>query len=92
MEVIVRGSSLKDKSGERIWFPKDGRPYYDQGLRREFKTPMEKKVFMDTHNIISNGSMDMDNKKLRAVSKELCEIDKKRAKQRDIANKDLGIR
>lgn len=60
---ISFSTSLKDKSGESIWFPRDGKPYFDQGLRRVFKSPQEKKNFMDAHNIISDGSIDVSAKK-----------------------------
>lgn len=63
MEIIVRGSSLRDKSGERIYFPKDGNAYFDQAARRVFKNPSEKKQWMDKNNAISDGSSDAQWKK-----------------------------
>ena len=82
MQIIVRNTSLKDKSGERVWFPKDGKPYFDQGLRTKFNTPQEKKAFMDKHNIVDGGSDDLNRKKLERTSKELCDIDRKKLERR----------
>lgn len=67
---IQFSTSLKDKSGENIWFPKDGKPYFDQGLRRVFKSPQEKKNFMDANNIVSDGSMDGTAKKKQQLVEE----------------------
>lgn len=76
-------TGLADLSGDKIWFPKDGKPYFDQGLRRTFNTPQEKKQFMDAHKIVSAGHMDIDNAKKARISKELVEIDKKKIKHRE---------
>ena len=65
MEIIVRSTSLKDKSGERIWFPKDGKPYFDKAARRVFHTPEEKHNFMNSVNAVSTG--DSDEKYKREV-------------------------
>ena len=55
---IFKDKKFKDMSGDSIDFPKDGRPYFDQGLRRTFHNIQEKKKFMDKHKIVSHGSMD----------------------------------
>jgi hypothetical protein len=36
----------KDANGEKIWFPKDGKPYFDRALRRTFNTAEEKVSYM----------------------------------------------
>ena len=82
-------TGLADLSGERIWFPKDGKPYFDKGLQRTFNTPLEKKEFMDKHKIISDGSLNIDDKKKRAVSRELVEIDKKKIKEKEKSENDM---
>ena len=56
MIAIMKDSSYKDKNGERIWFPKDGRPYFDQALRRTFNSIGEKARYMKEKNLIMDGS------------------------------------
>ena len=46
---------LKDANGEMIWFPKDGKPYFDKALRRTFKTAKEKQKHMADNQIIMRG-------------------------------------
>ena len=62
MEIIVR-SKYKDKSGERVYFPKDGKPYFDQAFRRTFTSDKEKADFMNKHNIVDAGDSDIDLKR-----------------------------
>ena len=85
-------TGLSDLSGESIWFPKSGKPYFDQGLRRTFNTPKEKKSFMDEHKIVSTGQLDMDDVKKRKISTEMAEIDKKKIKERELIEKEMGKR
>jgi len=66
---------LKDLNGEPIWFPKDGKPYFDRALRRTFNNPQEKKGWMDKRKIVmrgdtgptawKDGSGDMKNRSYR---------------------------
>jgi hypothetical protein len=66
---------LKDLNGEPVWFPKDGKPYFDRALRRTFNTPQEKKKWMDERKIVmrgdagpsvwKDGSGDMKNRSYR---------------------------
>lgn len=66
---------LKDLNGEPIWFPKDGKPYFDRALRRTFNNPKEKKAWMDQRKIVmrgdsgpsvwKEGSGDMKNRSFR---------------------------
>jgi hypothetical protein len=53
-EILI--GALRDKRGERIWFPKDGKPYFDRSLQRTFNTPREKKEYMDKNNLVMDGS------------------------------------
>lgn len=64
--IVMKDMKMRDKSGEKIWFPKDEKPYFDQGLRRKFNTIKEKKEYMDKHGIISDGSSDMKRPPLEA--------------------------
>ena len=71
MEIIVRGSSLKDKSGERIWWPKGEKQYFDQAARRVFRSPEEKKQWMDKNNVVSDGTSDREfNKQAMKILEE----------------------
>lgn len=55
MEIIsYGGKKFKDKSGERVWFPKDG-AYFDTAFRKTFKTAEEKAHFMNSRNIVNTG-------------------------------------
>ena len=59
MEILVRsGKNYVDRAGERIWFPKDGQPYFDKAARREFKSVREKADFLNSLNYVSNGDSD----------------------------------
>jgi len=51
-------SSYRDIRGEKIWFPKDGKPYYDKSLNRTFYTPGEKQMYMKEHGLAMDGSSD----------------------------------
>lgn len=51
-----KDTKYKDLSGEKVWFPKDERPYFDEGLRKTFNNVKEKKQFMDKHGVVSHGS------------------------------------
>lgn len=51
-------STVRDLRGERIWFPKNGKSYFDKALRRTFSSIKEKKAFMDQHKIVMDGSYD----------------------------------
>lgn len=87
MEIIVRGTNLKDRSGERIWFPKDGKAYFDQAARRVFKNPMEKKEWMDRNKVVSDGSSDYDYARKH---KQIVESEKEREKKRDERRKNAS--
>jgi len=50
------GSKFRDSRGERIWFPKDNRPYFDYALRMTFNTPEEKQSYMKENNLVMDGS------------------------------------
>jgi len=76
MTVAVKSENyLRDLNGEPIWFPKDGKPYFDRALRRTFNTAHEKKQWMDSRKIVmrgdagnwkpKDGSGDMKNKSYR---------------------------
>lgn len=65
----------KDLNGEPIWFPRDGKPYFDRALRRTFNSSKEKKSWMDKRKIVmrgdagpsvwKDGSGDMKNRSYR---------------------------
>jgi putative FmdB family regulatory protein len=72
-EFMVSGKGLRDKKGERIWFPKDEKPYFDRSLQVTFNSAREKKEYLDKHNLVMDGSQtkmtidsgDMRDKTLR---------------------------
>lgn len=49
-------STIRDLRGQPIWFPKDGRPYFDRALRRTFNSKQEKKQYMDDKKLVMDGS------------------------------------
>lgn len=51
-------SQFKDIYGTPIWFPKDGRPYYDRALGRKFSSKAEKCSYMKEKRIVMDGSSD----------------------------------
>ena len=55
-EMMVAGLGERDSRGERIWFPKDGQPYFDRSLQRTFSSAKEKKEYMRENNLIMDGS------------------------------------
>lgn len=46
---------LKDANGESIWFPRDGKPYFDKALRRTFVSAKEKQEYMTKNKIVMRG-------------------------------------
>lgn len=66
-------TGLCDKSGEKIWWPKGEKSYFDPAFNRKFDSPQQKKQFMDENNFISAGSMDSDNKNLKKKFDQLKE-------------------
>lgn len=54
--LIVKDSKLRDSRGQPVWFPKDGRPYFDTALRRVFNTKQEKVSYMKEKNLVMDGS------------------------------------
>jgi len=55
-ELQTNKSKYRDKYGTPIWFPKDGKPYYDRALRRTFNNATEKKIYMDDNKLIMHPS------------------------------------
>jgi len=53
---VMKDSKYRDDSGEKIWFPKDERPYHDKGLNRTFNTIGEKQKYMKQKGIVMDGS------------------------------------
>lgn len=49
-------NNYKDLTGQKIWFPKDGKPYFDVALRRTFNSVKEKQSFMKERKIVMDGS------------------------------------
>ena len=58
MTGILKNSKYRDSRGERIWFPKDEKPYYDRALQRKFNTIQEKAEYMKKNNLVMDGSSD----------------------------------
>src|SRR5690349_8446075 len=54
-------SNLKDLTGQKIWFPKDGKPYFDVALRRTFNSAKEKQQYMNQNRIVMDGSESPKN-------------------------------
>lgn len=50
------GWEFRDANGEIIWFPKDGKPYFDKALRRTFTSPEEKRSYMRRNRLVMDGS------------------------------------
>ena len=63
--IILKDQKFKDKSGETVWFPKDGKPYFDQAFRKTFNSVQEKHQYMQSTNAISTGDSDGKVKKER---------------------------
>jgi hypothetical protein len=68
---IDKNTVYRDAYGQRIWFPKDERPYFDKALRRTFNTPKEKLEFMNKNRMIMNGDYDRDQRIVHNESTEL---------------------
>jgi len=49
-------SQYKDVFGTLIWFPKDGRPYFDIALRRTFNSIGEKQKYLKDNKLAMAGS------------------------------------
>lgn len=60
--AVFKDTKYKDKVGERIWFPKDEKPYFDTALRRKFSSIKEKKEYMDKNDLVMDGSSDRTDK------------------------------
>ena len=43
---VMKDTSVRDLNGERIWFPKDERPYYDKAAKRVFNNIQQKKQWI----------------------------------------------
>lgn len=54
--LILKDSKLRDANGSPVWFPKDGRPYFDSALRRVFHTKQEKVSYMKENHLVMDGS------------------------------------
>jgi hypothetical protein len=55
---VLKDTKYRDSNGERIWFPKDGKPYYDRALGRKFNSIQEKQQHMKEKGIVMDGSSD----------------------------------
>jgi len=44
----------KDLNGNRVWFPKGKKWYFDKALNRRFYSVKEKAEFMNSHGIYKN--------------------------------------
>ena len=64
--AVMKDSNYRDRNGERIWFPKDGRPYYDRTLKRTFNSIQEKHAHMKEKGYAMHGSADPVRRPLEA--------------------------
>ena len=55
-EGAMVDSTYRDAMGEKIWFPKDGKPYFDPALRVTFNNIKEKHEYMKKNRVIMSGS------------------------------------
>ena len=70
MEIIVHGAKYKDRSGERVHFPKDGKPYFCNSSRRVFHNVKEKANYLNKHGFVDAGDSDAKVKKQRRQIEE----------------------
>jgi hypothetical protein len=64
MEIICfKNKKRVDSKGERVWFPADGKPYFDQALRRTFSNVDEKADFLAKKGTFSTGESFQSYKK-----------------------------
>lgn len=54
--AVLKDTNFKDVHGEKIWFPKDGKPYFDKALRKTFNSIEEKQKHMKEKGIFMEGS------------------------------------
>ena len=59
---IMKNSKYRDSRGERIWFPSDGKPYFDKALGVKFNSIKEKQEYMNKNNLAMDGSSDKLNR------------------------------
>ncbi len=60
------GDVMRDSKGTPIWFPSDGKPYFDRSLQRTFVSKKEKASYMKMNNLIMDGSTDKKNRPVEA--------------------------
>jgi len=53
---VMKDMKYRDKRGERVWFPKDEKPYFDKSLQRPFNTIKEKTEYMKKNSLVMDGS------------------------------------
>lgn len=58
MPMVDTNTVHRDCKGERIWFPKDGKPYYDRFLGKTFNSAKQKSEYMKKHGKFMDGSSD----------------------------------
>ena len=59
---IMKDTKYRDSRGERIWFPKDGKPYFDRALQKTFHSIQEKSQYMKEKGLAMDGSSDKINR------------------------------
>ena len=77
--AVMVDSTVRDLSGEKIYFPKDSTSYFDPALRKNFSSIHEKKAFMDKHKLIMDGSSDESSSK-KSSMRDTC-IDEYRTRK-----------
>lgn len=55
-----------------IYFPKKSHHgYFDRGLQQWFNSKQDKRTFMNEHNIVEDGSMEGEKKRINRITDEI---------------------
>lgn len=63
---FISDGIVKDSKGTPIWFPKDGRPYYDRFLGKTIRSKREKQQIMKEQGVVMDGSSSPERLPLEA--------------------------
>ena len=83
---VLVDSTVRDLSGEKIYFPKDSTSYFDPALRRTFNSVHEKKAYMDERKLIMDGSSDFSESKRKSI-RDTCKDEYKTKKEKENATR-----
>ena len=70
-DLIYPGKKYVDKSGDRIWFPSDGKPFFDMAFRKTFNNVEERASFINSRGLVNTGDSDEKRKKELRIQEEL---------------------